>query len=60
LNPRPASLHSSGAAMCTESQDSEHTVSEAAVREIVAPDKHATAESPTLEMVVTVTVGLSK
>jgi hypothetical protein len=46
--------------MHTESQDSERTVSEAAVRETVTPDDHAVAESPTLEMMVTVVAGPSK
>jgi hypothetical protein len=44
----------------TESQDSERTVSEVAVRETMAPDDHAVAESPTLEMMVTVAAGPSK
>jgi hypothetical protein len=35
-------------------------VSEAAVRETVAPDDHATAESPTPKMMVTVAAGPSK
>jgi hypothetical protein len=35
-------------------------VSEAAVREVVAPDEHATIESPTPEIVVTVVVGPSE
>jgi hypothetical protein len=43
--------------VCTESQDSERTVSEVAVRETVVLDEHATTESPTPEMVVTVVVG---
>jgi hypothetical protein len=46
--------------MRTESQDSEHTVSEAAVRKTVAPDEHAAAESPTPEIVVTVAASPSK
>jgi hypothetical protein len=46
--------------MDIESQDSERTVSEVAVRETVAPDDHAAAESPTPEMMVTVAVGPSK
>jgi hypothetical protein len=43
----------------TESQNSEHTVSEVAVGETVAPDDHATAKSPTLEVTVTVAVDLA-
>jgi hypothetical protein len=35
-------------------------VSEAAVREAVAPDDHATAESPTPKMMVTVAASPSK
>jgi hypothetical protein len=42
------------------SQDSERTVNEVAVMEIVAPDDHAAAESPTLKMLVTIAVGPSK
>jgi hypothetical protein len=42
--------------MHTESQDSERTVSEVAVVETVAPDDHATAKSPTLEVIVTMAV----
>jgi hypothetical protein len=42
--------------MRTESQDSEHIVSEVAVGEMVAPDDHAAMESPTLEVTVTVAV----
>jgi hypothetical protein len=57
LNPRPASSYSGGAAVHTESQDSEHIVSKAAVRETVAPDEHAAIESPTPEMVVTMVAG---
>jgi hypothetical protein len=44
----------------TESQDSERTVSGAAVRETVAPDDHAATESRTSEMMVTMAVGPSK
>jgi hypothetical protein len=47
-------------AVRTESQDSEHTVSKAAVREMVAPNDHAAVESPTPEMMVTMVVGPSK
>jgi hypothetical protein len=43
-----------------ESQDMEHTVSEVAMRKMVAPDEHATVESPTPEMVVTVAAGPSE
>jgi hypothetical protein len=46
--------------MHTESQDSERTVSEAVVWETVAPDHHAAAESPTLQMTVTVVASPSK
>jgi hypothetical protein len=60
LIPQPASSHSGGAAVCTESHDSERTISEAAVRKMVASDEHAAAESPTPGMVVTVVAGLSK
>jgi hypothetical protein len=60
LIPRPASSHSGGAAVRTESHDSERTISEAVVRETVASDEHAAAESPTLGMVVTVAAGLSE
>jgi hypothetical protein len=55
--PRLASLHSGGAAIRTESHDSERTISEAVVRETVASDEHDTVESPTPAMVVTVAVG---
>jgi hypothetical protein len=60
LNPRPTSSHSGGAAVRTESHDSERTVSEATVRETVASDEHAAVESPTPGMVVTVVVGPSE
>jgi hypothetical protein len=60
LIPRPASSHSGGAAVRTESHDSEHMISEAAVRETVASDEHGAAESPTLGMMVTVVAGPSK
>jgi hypothetical protein len=60
LNPRLASLHSGGAAVRTESHDSERIVSEAAVRETVASDEHAIVESPTLGMVVTMATGMCK
>jgi hypothetical protein len=60
LNPRPASSHSSGAAIHTESHDSKRIVREAAVRETAASGEHATAESPTLGTVVTVAVGPSE
>jgi hypothetical protein len=46
--------------MHTETQDSEHIVSEAAGRGMLAPDEHAVAESPTLEMVVTMAAGPSE
>jgi hypothetical protein len=42
--------------MHTESQDWERTINEVAVGETVAPDDHATAESPTLEVTVTMAV----
>jgi hypothetical protein len=35
-------------------------ISEAAMRKMVAPDDHATTESPTLEMMVTMVAGPSK
>jgi hypothetical protein len=35
-------------------------ISEAAVRKMVAPDDHATTESPTPEMMVTMVAGPSK
>jgi hypothetical protein len=60
LIPRPAPSHSSGAAVRAESHDSERTISEAAVREMVAFDEHAAVELPTLGMMVTVAVGPSK
>jgi hypothetical protein len=60
LIPRPASSHSGGVAVRTESHDSERTIGEAAVRETVASDEHAAAESPTPGMMVTVAVGLSE
>jgi hypothetical protein len=60
LIPQPASSHSGGAAVRTESHDSELTISEAAVRKTVASDEHAAVESPTPGMVVTVVAGLSK
>jgi hypothetical protein len=44
----------------TESQDSKRTVNEATVRKTVAPDEHAAAESPTLEIVVTVVASPSE
>jgi hypothetical protein len=55
--PRPASSHSCGVAVRTESHDSELTISEAAMRETVASDKHATTESPTSGMPMTMVVG---
>jgi hypothetical protein len=60
LNPRSASSQSAGVAVRTESQDSECTVSEAAVRETVDPDDHAAAESPTPDMMVTMAAGPSE
>jgi hypothetical protein len=57
LNPRPTSSNSSGAAVRTESHDSECTVSEVAVRETMASNEQATIESPTPGMVVTMVVG---
>jgi hypothetical protein len=57
LIPQMASLHFSGVAVRTESHDLERTISEAAVRETVASDEHAAAESPTLGMVVTMAAG---
>jgi hypothetical protein len=60
LIPQPASSHSGGAAVRTESHDSERTISEAVVREMVAFDEHAAAESPTPGMMVTVVVGPSE
>jgi hypothetical protein len=45
--------------MRTKSQDSERTVSEAAMMKMMAPDDHAATESPTLEMMVTMAVGPS-
>jgi hypothetical protein len=57
LNLRSASSQSIGVAVHTESQDSKHTDSEAAMRETVAPDDHAAIESPTPEMMVTMAVG---
>jgi hypothetical protein len=44
----------------TKSHDSERMISKAAVRETVASDEHAAAESPTLVMAVTVAVGPSE
>jgi hypothetical protein len=43
-----------------ESQDSERTISEAAVRKMVAPNEHAATESPTPKMVVTVVASPSE
>jgi hypothetical protein len=60
LIPRSSSSPSGGAAIRTKSHDSERTISEAAVRETVASDEHAAAESPTLVMAVTVVVGPSE
>jgi hypothetical protein len=60
LIPRPASPYSGGAAVRTESHDSERTISEAAVRETVASDERAAAESPTPGEMVSVAVGPSK
>jgi hypothetical protein len=60
LIPRPASSHFGGAIVRTESHDSERTISEAVVRETMASDEHAAAESPTLGMVATVAIGLSE
>jgi hypothetical protein len=57
---RLASSHSGGAAVCTESHDSERTISEATVRETVASDEHAAVESPTPGMMVTVATGPSE
>jgi hypothetical protein len=57
LIPQSASSHYGGAAVRTESDDLERMISEVAVRETVASDEHATAESPTLGIVVTVAVG---
>jgi hypothetical protein len=42
--------------LCTESQDSKRTISEAAVGETRALDDHAVAGSPTLEVTMTVVV----
>jgi hypothetical protein len=58
--PRLGSSPSGGAAVRTESHDSERMISEAAVRETVASDEHAAAESPTPVMAVTVAVGPSE
>jgi hypothetical protein len=44
----------------TKSQDSERTIREAAVRKTAAPDEHAAADSPTLEIVVTGAAGPSE
>jgi hypothetical protein len=60
LIPRLASSHFGGEAVCTESHDSERTISEAAVRETVASDEHAVAESPTLGMMVIMVAGSSE
>jgi hypothetical protein len=60
LIPRLAPLHSSGAAVRAESHDLERTINEVAVRETMASNEHATVESPTLGMMVTVATGLSK
>jgi hypothetical protein len=60
LDPRPASSHSGGVAVRTESHDLERTVSEAVVRETVAFDEHAAIESPTPGMAVTVAASPSK
>jgi hypothetical protein len=60
LIPRPDPSPSSGAAVCTESHDSECTISEVVVRETVASDEHAAAESPTLGMMLNVAVGPSE
>jgi hypothetical protein len=43
----------------TESHDSERTISEAVVRETVASNEHAAAESPTPGMAVTMAAGPS-
>jgi hypothetical protein len=59
-NPQPASSHFGGATVRIESQDPERTVSEATVRETVAPNEHIAAESPTPEMVVTMAAGPSE
>jgi hypothetical protein len=60
LIPRSASLHFGGVAVHTKSHGLEHTISQAAVRETVASDEHATAESPTPRMMVTVVAGPSE
>jgi hypothetical protein len=60
LIPRPAPSYSSSAAVRTESNDSERTISEATVKETVASDEHAAVESPTPGMMVTVAVGPSE
>jgi hypothetical protein len=60
LIPRLAPSPSSGAAVHTESHDLECTISEVVVRETVASDEHATAESPTLGMMLNVAAGPSE
>ena len=44
LNPQSTSCQSSGAPLCTESQDPECTVGEAAVRETGFPGDHTAAD----------------
>ena len=56
LNPQSTSCQSSGAPLCTESQDPECTVGEVAMREIGFPSDHAAADllTPGVTLVVAV------
>ena len=60
LNPQLASCQSAGAPLHTESQDSECTIGEAALREMGFPGDHAAAELLTPEVTVAVAVDPSK
>ena len=56
LNPQQTSCQSSGAPPCTESKDSESTVSEVAMRETGPPGDHAASDL--LTSGVTVAMGV--
>jgi hypothetical protein len=60
LIPRLASSHFGGVAVHAESHDSERTIGEAVVREMVASDEHAAVGLLTPGMMVTVAVGSSE
>ena len=60
LNPQSTSCQSSGAPLCTESQDSECTVGEVAMRETGFPGDHAAADLLTPGVTVAVAVDPSE